>query len=747
MGILRQTIGKPQNRYTNPGQNYIGAPSFSHHNPGIFNWYKNPSYSSSFPSIRAITNEYMAVMPYAIDANGQKIGSEIIDALFHPNQSDSVVSFSEKICVSTLVLPKTYILVWRKDGDKAEPGGDFRYDTIAGFTFLEFPAITRMDGKTYYRIGSQEFNEDEVISLPGGVNPYDLYAGYSPSEAARRWLTLDDYMADFQSGFFENNAIPAGQFVITAPTTKEYNDIVDMLQSRHRGAGNNNNVTYAHRPVDPNTGSPTNAQIEWIAYQQSNKDIDFKNLFEQANARIDTTYGVPKIVKGVDDAATYANAQVAEKTFAKRAVYPQLLRNYTQLNHELNRITGGTGIAITFTYTIPTVADEEKVEAETKNIHTTIINNLTDKGYSLDSIVDALQLPSSYKDLKLGDSSAGNSDEDEPEVDEGDEVDDSPDPDKIDGVSPLNITIKNSTSDYDKLYAVARGTMKRQVDEAVRDIREEDIQAAVNPEPTEEEKNQFIDDMMGVIAGILVTYGFIQWELGKELLENNGLDTDNLGDYVLDEDADTRYRNYLNKVATSYMDDNANAIRNVLAEAKVNQWSVNDTKKVLRGIMDTDEWRVKRLADTETVRSEATGGIESMRDIKSKTGYEIEKGLIHTGSDSPCEFCATLLNRWVAVDKEFIIEGETITGTEGGMYLNNFAPNDGYDVHPNGHCVPQYRIATGSVSNKYKEKINSLEKQLAELDGRTKEAKDLRQQVTELENYITQLEGIVDGQG
>ncbi len=50
--------------------------------------------------------------------------------------------------------------------------------------------------------------------LPGGVDP-GLYVGYSPSEASR-WATLDDYIADFQAGFFENGAVPAGQFIIAA---------------------------------------------------------------------------------------------------------------------------------------------------------------------------------------------------------------------------------------------------------------------------------------------------------------------------------------------------------------------------------------------------------------------------------------------------------------------------------------------------------------------------------------------------
>ena len=57
---------------------------------------------------------------------------------------------------------------------------------------------------------------------------------------------------------------------------------------------------------------------------------------------------VSAIMKGIDDTATYANAQVSKQVFAENVVDPLLLRNYTQLTHELNRITGGMGMAITY---------------------------------------------------------------------------------------------------------------------------------------------------------------------------------------------------------------------------------------------------------------------------------------------------------------------------------------------------------------------------------------------------------------
>jgi len=678
--------------------NLVGAPSFATHNPAFYNHFHSEEYASAYPNIRAISNEYMTVLPKAIDGNGKEIqNNPIINALYHPNQMDSVVSFNEKLAVSTLALRKTYLLVWRNEGGEARPGGDFGFKgaNIAGFTFLERPGITRRDGKTFYNVGSQEFNENEVIVLPGGVNPHDLYGGYSPTEAAVRWISLDDYIADFQKGFFENNAIPAGMFKIVAATTKEYDDVVDTLQSRHRGSGNNNNVTYTHAPIDPTSGKPADAQIEWIPFQQSNKDIDFKSLFEQTNHRIDTAYGVPQIVKGVDDAATYANAQVAERGFAKRAVLPLLTRNYSQITHELNRITGGIGIAVTFTYTLPEVSDEKKVEAEVQQIQAGVITSMLGAGFTLGSIVDGFDLPKGLKLLSVTDTSAAIVN-DKPEVDEGNEVKTAPDPEKIDGITPLNkekpkgTNPKAALSDEQKLENVARKYLRAQVDRAVKDFKQE-VSNEVNPDPLEDELVTFVAGMMATISPILFEKGEEGYEEGLKLLRDATIPTTLVTQYTLSDTVEDGYTAYMRRVGESYGSDTAAAIREVLATSANQGLTERETEQALKNVVSTSEYRVKRLAVTELNRSNAIGGIEAIKEIKAETGVNFEKSLFHAGG-AECEYCRALEGYWVNVDQPLVSLGEAIEGVDGGTLVNDFVSNEGYDPHPNGGGVAIYRV-------------------------------------------------------
>jgi hypothetical protein len=670
--------------------NLVGAPSFAQVNPyGLYNHFKSDEYASSYPNVRPITNELMGIMPYAIDANGKPVPHAALDALYHPNKKDSLPMFMEKVGVSVLALPYTYLLVWRKEGNKAEPGGDygFKGNNIGGYTFLEKPAITYRDGKIFYTMGAQTFTEDEVIAIPGGAHPNRLYEGYSPAMSACKWATLDGYIGDFQNGFFENNAIPAGVFKVAAPTVTEYNDMVDLLKERHRGAGNNNNVSYTHAPID-SQGKTAPAQIEWIPFAQSNKEIDFEPLLKHVDNRLSEAYGVSSIIKGVDSNAKYSNAEVSEAGFAKRAVKPLAVRIYSQITHELNRITGGLGVAITFKYEIPAVSDAELVKAKTKTEEVKMITDLVALGYSLDSAVDALQLPTNYKLLKLGEGAAV-IENDKPEVDEGDEVDSSPDPTKIDGITPLN-NAKAKISDEDKLERAAKDLMEAQIDRAVDELK--DTQSAV--EPTKSELDAFIIAMMATISAILIANGESEYAAGVIAA---GLSLDDLQGFTFTTEADDAYRAYLRRVGNSYGNDTAESIRKVLADSSEQGLTRRETEAKLKNILNTDDYRVKRLARTELNNSQNIGKLEGMKSLAAETDTSWEKTIDHSGV-APCPLCQSQEGVWTAINEPLWALDTTISAlNENGeqiIYVNNWQTNEGNDYHPNGRGTLVFRSIT-----------------------------------------------------
>lgn len=689
----------------NKGANYVGAPSFSNRNPGygFLDSCLTDDFSIAYPSIRAISNEFFQIRPYAIDSNGKRIdNSPVVNALYHPNKTDSSVMFFEKLAVSTLVHKNTYLLVWRREGSKAYPGGKINANNIAGFTFLEFPSIqTREDGKYYYTVNNKTYSEDEVITIPGGVDAYDLYTGYSPTIASRRYANLDDCITDFQKGYFDNGAVPAGQFIITATSKQDYEDTVSKLEAAHRGAGKNNNITYTPRPVDGATGKPGSAKIEWIPFSEPNKNIDFATLFSQVNKRIDLAYGVPQIVKGVDDAATYANAQVAESGFAKRAVKPQALKIYTTITHELNRITGGLGVAIAFDYEIPAIADDEYVKAQTKNIEADIIIKLTQAGYNLDSVVEAAKFGNNWKNLDVYDKQT-NIINDKPDVDEGGEVNSSPDPKTItnnlkcshDHGGSESSNPKAQADEEKQLKQIAMNLLEKQVAKAISEFNDENPDNAISGDVDDKDIQKFTDEMYSTISTIISKHGIDQTSEIKKLLEDIGLPTELITDFNISDNLVESYKTYLRNVGLSYSDDTRKFILKTLENAYAQNLTAHEIRNELNKIPELNGWRAERIARTETVRAEGNGKLAAVEKIQDQTGIEFNKTWNSRLDKNTCQYCRNLHDTTIPLKQAFIFDGETIEGENGGTRLNNFEDIKIASGHPNCRCWLTFSVSS-----------------------------------------------------
>jgi phage portal protein BeeE len=674
------------------------------------NHYVNDKYENGYSSIRAISNRFMTLRPYAIDPNGKPYTTppNLINVLARPNQDMSGLDFRDTLAVMAMVHDNTYVLVWERVGNEVRPAREnIPEERIAGFTFLENVLEITIDDKVQYEVYTSGekavYYPYQVIDLHD-VNPGNLSKGYSPSKAARRWTRIDDYIADYQSGFFENGAVPAGQFIITAPTAQEYKDIVSNLKKKHKGAGKNNNVTYTYAPLDPTTGKPGQAAITWVPFNTTNKDLALKDIFEQANKKIDSVYGVSAFIRSIDEAPNFATAQVIERNFVENTVRPFALKKWARFQHELNRITGGLGYGITFELHTPHIAEEQKASAETNQIRFTTIKAMIDAGFTYESAVEALDLPNNWKLLKAGDSTDTTINNPKPEVDQGDAVDDSPENNinlKITVESPQAavetvekpqaMTTEDMPGFESRLKEPARVLMAKQIEHAIDSLAPENV----DPNATKEEKDKFVDEMMVIVSAILLYGGIQQWEAGKNLLREAGVENIPETPYELNDSAITRYKNYLGTVATSYTDDTANAIRAVLERGATEGWSRDVLINNLREINNLDAWRVDRIARAEVNRSGGLSSVEAMRKIQDDVEeVKLEKSMLHTGGDAPCQFCAARLDVWYPVDKVMVEKGSAVTGIDGGTFVNNWTDNEGFDIHPNGHCVPQFRVAS-----------------------------------------------------
>lgn len=363
---------------------------------------KTDSYDNAFPDIVRIAEAFAEVMPYAIDDKGKRLAKQpqIIRALYNPNEEMSGSDFLETLITMLLVHPLVHILVWHYENGVPQPGGQITPDNIAGFTFLEDAFMQKLDGKVTFRKGDKTWTRKDVITLSLNVNPYQVMGGYSPSVAIKKWATVDDYIAEYQAGQFANGGVPAGLMTVTAPSVDSYNEQVDKIIAAHTGPQNANRILYTHRPTSTIDGKPMAAGVEWTPFAQTNKELTLDSLFNQANKKIDMNFGVPEEVKGYLQNSNYASAEVADYVFSRRILYPKLVKVYSKLTHEINRITGGSGFAFGFDYELPVLTDTRKVQADT-------LIEMLDRGFSVESSVEALKLPRSFLRLTKTDGNQG----------------------------------------------------------------------------------------------------------------------------------------------------------------------------------------------------------------------------------------------------------------------------------------------------------------------------------------------------
>ena len=635
--------------------------------------YRYGSYDNTFPNVTRIAEAFAEVLPYAVDINGERMKDQprLISVLYNPNRQMSGVEFFETLIVMSLVHSKVYVLCWHEEKRQAIAGGNITPDNICGFTFLENPEVKSdpTTGFKTYQITDENgkiftYTENEVLEISLNVNPYSINNGYSPSMASKKWSNIDDAIADFQNGFFQNGAVPAGEFIITAPTVDDYDEIVGELKKKHRGAGANNNVVYVHKPIDTTTGVPMNAQIEWVPFAQANKDMTLQALFDQANKKIDMDFGVPQEVKGYLQNSNYASVEVADYIFARRVVYPKLVKVWAKFTHEMNRITGGLGFAISFDYEMPVLVETRKNQMETLLL-------ATNAGYTLESSVDALQLPKSFLKLALNNENKPVEQREDVEM-----VNDMPDAEQ------------KAYNGYKSLKTKAM-TADPKVQRVVEDYTKEQIATAQNEEDFDEKKKseELKKALLIALLLLLGEEGDLQYNEGANELTTHGYDTENLEGFTIPEEVKTAYEVYLADVCLSYTQDTNESIKRVLERGEAEGWSKQQIKDELGNIMNTDEWRINRIVNTETHRAEQMGKLTAMRELAQETGAIILKQWnVNPDTPNPCEVCLALDGQQLPLGEDF---GDFSAGSD--MVA---------DAHPNCNCYLTFIILDNEKSVK-----------------------------------------------
>lgn len=149
----------------------------------------------------------------------------------------------------------------------------------------------------------------------------------------------------------------------------------------------------------------------------------------------------------------------------------------------------------------------------------------------------------------------------------------------------------------------------------------------------------------------------------------------------------SRISTLIDKAAKGVSDTNSeligNIIRDGLAEGK--------TQTEIAGLIDDafsgqiEKWRSERLARTEVVRINNLGEQDAVQQWGEIVGAKVYKTW-RTNSPEPCEYCRALNGTRKEVGDLFMAQGSKITGTDGGVFQNQYDDMETPPIHPNCAC-------------------------------------------------------------
>ena len=670
-------------------------------------------YRANFAAVRSIV-ERASVAPYAIDSKGERLPDDrqpvALRRLYEPNNSMSFYDFIDYLLSSILTQPRVLVRIsWN--------GSRRTSQNIAGYTFLPVTArkVATASGDVWQytkRDGSiDNVPASDVMTFYYSQSTESFGRGISPAQAAKKWATISDYVADYQAGFFRNGARPDGMFIITANSYGQYKKAVDELERVHRrGAAGHFNYQYSYNPTDENGKPLAAASVEYKSYGSTNKDLALADILKNAQDKQDSAYGVPAIARGNDSTATYSNAQVSDRILAIKIEY-LLRRVWQRFWHELNRCTVDTlDWAISFDYEVPALADSDKVRAETAATYANTLLKLVNAGVDVDSAAKALGLGDEWQSLKITpaervqDVNSAKMDNEATDalksasaavesttaqlkqvgasvsdkIAKANEVlDKLTNADGTDAEPETDPVDEKHAAAVRKLVKVISANDRKIIDKAAPDYADNDY------EPTSDEVDEFNDQLAAILEPIAIEE---QGHIIAAIIKDIGIKAP---DHVPTAMDDPNWWKRLKKVAQGHDEFVAKQVEDALAKAEADGLDYNETKKLLSDIVDPE--RAKLMARNEIVNSERYGSLQATKALAEANGLKAYKVWQCVDDKRTCKYCRAMNGKTVPLDKSWAKVGDSIDA-DGDTLAIDWVDLDVPNAHANCRCdfVPKF---------------------------------------------------------
>ena len=640
------------------------------------------AYENVFAQVRPLVNELKTVIPYGVTEKGKSLPirrTPEIAALMDPNDQMGWAEFADAMFAIWLTEDELNVHVWRDERGR-----------VYGYTILPVGSRKSLDGNTYFEYMSNNtmlrLGEDEVMTLRYSRSPRDIDKGVSPASAIFAWTQIDDLIAQYQKAYFENGAVPAYITTIRASSREKYEKKRADMEAGTKGAKNRNKTIYIWRQFLDDGSESDEVEVKTI--QGNNSTLALKEILEAVNDKINKAFGVSNFIMGDDTSATYNNAELSDRNFAKHQVYPALVGFWSQFQHELDRICEGIGYALSFDYEIPELTDRKKTQAEIASKNADTLSEMINAGATPSAAIKALGLGDEWiavadgyyhrvlaKEISSGDSSMSEDLKTKMLAKITPKTHSHTSASTTADALEYTPVFGDDELDAKKMYEVLRRLVVNSIDELLGDdvvVGEADIDAAV------EEIMSYATNVAndGARQGATIIQGLVAGtSAGDEIfqtLENDG--------FHISDEFKVRWHDRTERLVQKYNTDARATMREALDAGNAEGLSREDIRRKLQEVVPME--RADMIARTEMAEAYREGRLETDDYIAKAYGLKIGKMWRTHFDERTCEVCEAMDGQIVELHAAF---PEHIEKDDGTVLAFKQSEWNDYGGSPNAH--------------------------------------------------------------
>lgn len=642
----------------------------------------NPQCSTAenvFAQALPLIDEMTGVFPYGVGRNGARLPDNRTPELLllkNPNEDMGWAEFANLMFMSWLCESELNIHVHRNGRGR-----------VLGYSVLPpYCRVNLGNGKYQFQVytddGLETLEKDEVMTLRFMRNPLNPAKGISPAGSVFTYTQIDDVTAQYIRAYFENGAVPASITFIKASTRERYEKARQELEHKLHGAANKNKTIYVWRQM-LDDGREAD-QIEVKTIQGNNSTLALKEISEIVNTRINKAFGVSNFILGDDASAKYDNAELSDRQFTKRRVYPALTKFWSQFQHELDRITGGLGYAITFDLEIPELTDRLKTKAEIAEKTVSNVLRLIEAGASPTATVNALGLDKSWFNVANGVYGR------ELEVREYEKIQ-AEAPNLLEAKNepePVEVTVdkhKARHHSHDEAFT-GKFSADEKPEKAIYNKLVKVAEDIIDENPNLEYE-VVIDEITEILEAEAKKGGVLASEqvakVGDDELKAAVTERLKNGGYDMSANFSERLKLRTDRLVRGYSEYTQGVIRSVLDENQ--DLSASEIKKMLKEVMPRK--RAEMIARNETIYAFRSGQLDVDKQIADE--YDLNMTLVwNTSKDSDvCPVCAAMEGEKTPLGEAF---SDTGVDKDGNVVAWEHTSWNDYgevpDAHPNCRC-------------------------------------------------------------